>query len=166
MEINKVFISLGSNLGNRIGNLLSAKFEIINQIGEIIKESRIYESEPWGLKSQPTFLNQVIIIKSLFNANDILKKCLLIEKTLGRIRKQKWDSRIIDIDILYFNNEIINQKDLSIPHPEIQNRNFVLVPLIEIENNYLHPEINKTNQDLLKLSKDNSKVSEYGMGLK
>ena len=82
MEINKVFISLGSNLGNRIGNLLSAKFEIINQIGEIIKESRIYESEPWGFKSQPTFLNQVIIIKSLFNANDILKKCKDIHPNL------------------------------------------------------------------------------------
>ena len=166
MEINKVFISLGSNLGDKTKNLLSAKFKIINDIGNIIKESKIYESEPWGFKNQPNFLNQVIIIKCVYNANVVLQKCLKIEKEFGRIRKIKWAPRIIDIDILYFNNEIINEKGLLIPHPQIENRNFVLIPLKEIEKKYLHPGINKTHEDLLKLSEDNSKVSEYGMGLK
>ena len=164
MEINKVFISLGSNLGDRTNNLLSAKNRIKILIGKLIKESKIYETEAWGVKNQKSYLNQVLKIETFLKRHEILSKCLTIEKILGRIRNKKWSSRTIDLDILYYNNEIIDTENLIIPHPEIENRMFILIPLEEIEKDYLHPKLNKTNLVLLKLSKDSSKVSEYGMG--
>lgn len=164
MEINKVFISLGSNLGDRTNNLLSAKNRIKILIGKLIKESKIYETEAWGVKNQKSYLNQVLKIETFLKPHEILSKCLTIEKILGRIRNKKWSSRTIDLDILYYNNEIIDTENLIIPHPEIENRMFILIPLEEIEKDYLHPKLNKTNLVLLKLSKDSSKVSEYGMG--
>ena len=163
MEINKVFLSLGSNIGDRTQNLSLARSRIFNEVGKIIINSKIYESEPWGFKSQANFLNQVIIIETNLKSKEVLKKILSIEKSLGRIRKGRWKARNIDIDILFYNNEIINLKNLVIPHPLIQNRNFILVPLNQIAKNYIHPGINKTMSQLLKLSKDKLNVFEYGI---
>ena len=163
MEINKVFLSLGSNVGDRIHNLSLSRSKLFNEVGKIIYNSKIYESEPWGFKLQDCFLNQIIVIETYLDSKEVLEKILNIEKKLGRIRKGKWESRIIDIDILFYNNEVINLKDLIIPHPLIQNRNFILIPLNEIAKNYVHPQINKTISQLLKLSKDKLNVFEYGI---
>ncbi len=166
MEINKVFLSLGSNVGDRIHNLSISRSKLFNEVGKIINNSKIYESEPWGFKFQANFLNQIIIIETYLECKEVLKHILSIEKKLGRIRKEKWAPRIIDIDILFFNNDIINSKNLIIPHPLIQNRNFILVPLNEIAKNYIHPVTNKTMNQLLKLSKDKLNVFEYGISVK
>ncbi len=165
MEINKVFLSLGSNIGDRIHNLSLAKSQIFDEIGKITISSKIYESEPWGFKFQDSFLNQIIIIETYLGYNEILKKILNIEKKLGRVRKGKWEARNIDIDILFYNNEVIYLKDLIIPHPLIQKRNFILIPLNEIAKNYIHPKINKTINQLLKLSKDKLNVFEHGISI-
>ena len=163
MEINKVFLSLGSNIGDRIHNLSLARSKVFNEVGKSIINSKIYESEPWGYKFQASFLNQVIIIETYLSSKEVLEQILNIEKKLGRIRKGRWGSRNIDIDILFYNDEIINLSNLIIPHPLIQNRNFILIPLNEIAKNYVHPQINKTISQLLKLSKDKLNVFEYGI---
>jgi len=119
-------------LDNREKNLSSA-IELINkQIGTIIKKSSIHKTKAWGKTDQPDFLNMVIKIETKLDPQKLLKQCLSIENELGRIRKEKWGERIIDIDILYFNDLIINDENLKIPHPLIQEREFVLKPLNEI----------------------------------
>ncbi len=165
MEINKVFLSLGSNVGDRIHNLSLSRSKLFNEVGKIIYNSKIYESEPWGFKLQDCFLNQIIVIETYLDSKEVLEKILNIEKKLGRIRKGKWESRIIDIDILFYNNEVINLKDLIIPHPLIQKRNFILIPLNEIAKDYIHPKLNKTINQLLKLSKDKLNVFEHGISI-
>jgi len=165
LEINKVFLSLGSNVGDRIHNLSLSRSKLFNEVGKIIYNSKIYESEPWGFKLQDCFLNQIIVIETYLDSKEVLEKILNIEKKLGRIRKGKWESRIIDIDILFYNNEVINLKDLIIPHPLIQKRNFILIPLNEIAKDYIHPKLNKTINQLLKLSKDKLNVFEHGISI-
>ena len=130
--MNGIFLGLGTNLDNREKNLSSA-IELINkQIGTIIKKSSIHKTKAWGKTDQPDFLNMVIKIETKLDPQKLLKQCLSIENELGRIRKEKWGERIIDIDILYFNDLIINDENLKIPHPLIQEREFVLKPLNEI----------------------------------
>ena len=156
MEINKVFLSLGSNIGDRVHNLSLARIVISNKIGNITINSKIYQSEPWGFELQDNFLNQIIIVETYLNS---------IEKKLGRVRKRKWEPRNIDIDILFYNNEVIYTKNLIIPHPLIQKRNFILIPLNEIAKNYIHPKINKSINQLLKSSKDKLNVFEHGISI-
>jgi 2-amino-4-hydroxy-6-hydroxymethyldihydropteridine diphosphokinase len=112
--MNEVFLSLGGNLGNREQNLKTSMQLINEKVGQIIIQSSFYETAAWGLTDQPSFLNCVIKIKSQFAPNELLTKLLFIEKRLGRERKIKWGSRVIDIDILSYNNEIINDDDLKI----------------------------------------------------
>jgi len=152
---------MGGNMGDRVAFIDSAQNQIIKQIGIVLSESKIYESEAWGLEDQQNFLNKVIIVESGLFALDILNKCLEIEKSLGRERLEKWAERKIDIDILYFNSETISESHLTVPHPEIQNRRFVLVPLCEVSTDYIHPTLQKTNIELLEKCTDSLKVWEY-----
>jgi 2-amino-4-hydroxy-6-hydroxymethyldihydropteridine diphosphokinase len=157
--MNFVYILLGTNLGDKITNLKTATEKISSVCGNIILRSMLYETSPWGITDQPSFLNQVIKIESTFTAEELLDKLLLIEKELGRIRDIKWGERIIDLDILYFNDEIIVKENLKIPHPELHNRKFTLVPLNEIAADYKHPVLNVTNQQLLNRCADKGTVT-------
>ncbi len=152
--MNVVYLLTGANLGNPEKQLKDAMLEITERVGKITRASSVYESEAWGVEDQPVFLNQVLEVDSPLSATKILQAIQQIELVLGRIRTQRWGSRTIDIDILYFNNEIIHEPDLQVPHPYIQERNFTLIPLNEIAPNFEHPIFKKTNQQLLKDSKD------------
>ena len=149
-----IYLLLGSNLGNSLQMLAEARSHIENQIGRIIKSSTIYKSEAWGVEEQPDFLNQVVEIETELALDMILENIQSIEKKMGRIRYQKWHSRIIDIDILYAGTIQVNSDLLKVPHPENQNRNFVLVPMVEIAPDFLHPSLLKTQKQLLAESKD------------
>jgi 2-amino-4-hydroxy-6-hydroxymethyldihydropteridine diphosphokinase len=152
--MNKIFLITGGNIGNRKKNLETAATLIEKRIGKIIKRSNIYETEAWGITNQPSFYNQVLLIESKLPAGKILDTILNIESEMGRIRTVKNAARIIDIDILFFNDSIINEENLTIPHPEISNRKFVLIPLNEIAPQMLHPVSQKTLQQLLAECKD------------
>jgi 2-amino-4-hydroxy-6-hydroxymethyldihydropteridine diphosphokinase len=158
LKSHKVFLGLGSNLGNRKENLRMARMCIAQIVGLITKESSIYETTAWGIIEQNAFLNQVIAIETIYSPSAVLHLILKIEKDIGRVREIKWGERIIDIDILYYDNEIVSTETLNIPHLFIQERNFVLVPLTEIAGNFLHPKLLKTNQDLLNESIDSGEV--------
>jgi 2-amino-4-hydroxy-6-hydroxymethyldihydropteridine diphosphokinase len=144
-----IFILLGSNKGNRGGYIQKAKEEIAAECGLIAGQSGIYETSAWGFTDQHAFLNQVIEIQSGLSANALLNKLLAIEGRLGRERSRKWGPREIDLDILFYGNEIRVSNSLTVPHPEIQNRRFTLVPLVEIAEGFYHPVLKKTCKQLL-----------------
>ena len=135
-----VYLSLGTNMGDKKKNLLEA----IEKIGKlentkVTSQSTILETEPFGYTEQDMFLNACIEIKTLFTPPELLEKLLGIELEMGRVRTIKWGPRIIDIDILFFDDEIIQDKNLAVPHPWISERMFVLEPLCEIAPNLIHP---------------------------
>lgn len=154
-------LSLGSNIGDKFNFLTLSKSLIYNKIGQILLSSNIYETEPWGVENQDSYLNQVISVKTDRTPNELLKDIHSIEKELGRIRNVHYGARTIDIDILYYGERIINAKRLKIPHPHIQKRRFILVPLSEVSPEMLHPLLKKTNQELLDVVKDNGKVTKW-----
>jgi 2-amino-4-hydroxy-6-hydroxymethyldihydropteridine diphosphokinase len=158
VKSNQVYLGLGSNLGNRQGNLNLACRRISESIGAIVAQSSIYETAAWGLTEQNDFLNQVICIITEYNAPEILTMILAVEQSMGRIREVKWGARIIDIDILYYNNAIIKSDNLTIPHPYIQERRFVLTPLAEVAPDFIHPLLHQTNATLLANCADTSEV--------
>lgn len=157
--MNKVFLIIGSNEGDRSQNLFKARELILKKIGKPVGISHIYETEPWGYISSKTFYNQCIILNSSLDAETILQEILKIEKELGRTRKGgSYIDRIIDIDILFFNNDCIHSDNLSIPHPGIHERRFVLEPLAEIVPEFLHPVFHKSISQLLDNCQDKLKV--------
>ena len=158
--MSKAHLLIGGNLGDRKENLLTAISLISEQCGSLTKSSSIYETEAWGITDQPSFLNQALQISTSLNARQLMRKILKIEKEMGRVRKEKLGPRIIDIDILLFENEIHDLRFLKIPHPELQNRRFVLVPLAEIDPTLQHPVLKKTIADLLEECPDNLKISK------
>lgn len=159
--MNKAFLLTGGNLGDRQQNLSTARTCITEQCGKIITASSIYETAAWGNSDQPAFLNQALEISTLFNARQLIRRLLKIEKQMGRVRKEKYGPRLIDIDILLFNNEIHNYHFLKLPHPEMQKRRFALLPLAEIAPDEIHPVINKTITELLNDCKDELEVKKY-----
>jgi 2-amino-4-hydroxy-6-hydroxymethyldihydropteridine diphosphokinase len=160
--MKKAFLGLGSNLGNREENLQKAKISIEESIGSIVSASSVYETEPWGFKSDNEFLNMVICVETGLSPSGLLGRILMIESQLGRIRyKTEYSSRNIDIDILLYNNEIVDEAALKIPHPEMQDRKFVLIPICEIAPELIHPVLNKSIKSLLKSCKDNRSVRKY-----
>jgi 2-amino-4-hydroxy-6-hydroxymethyldihydropteridine diphosphokinase len=148
------YLILGSNLGDPLSSLQTALEKIKTEVGEVVRSSSVYVSEPWGIKDQPAFYNQVVEIETEFSAYSTLKKLLAIETSMGRIRGEKWGERIIDIDILYFDDQVINTDNLIIPHPGIPGRRFVLVPLCELIPDQIHPVLNVSNADLLQITSD------------
>lgn len=156
--MNNVYLLIGGNMGDRMANLANARNSISIECGRIITESSIYETEAWGYKEQPAFLNQALFIQTSLEANALMNTILKIEIALGRKREIPLGPRIIDIDIIYYNDEIINSSTLTIPHPSMAQRKFVLMPLTEIMPNYRHPILLKTNEVLLKECGDSSVV--------
>lgn len=139
------YLGLGSNLGNRQEYIENAILELSsNPKIEILQKSKIIETKPFGKIIQPDFLNCVVKIETIFSASNLLKTCLNIENKLNRVRDEKWGPRTIDIDILFYGNEIIKSKNLTIPHPELHKRFFVLQSLHEICPNFIHPKFKKT----------------------
>ncbi len=136
-------------MGNSQKQLSKAILNIEKKIGPIKRRSGIYQTAAWGKTDQPDFLNQVIIVETILDPAATMQTILAIEKKMGRIRTQKNAPRIIDIDILFFDKMVIYEKDLIIPHPAIQVRKFVLVPLNELSPNFIHPVLKKTNHQLL-----------------
>jgi 2-amino-4-hydroxy-6-hydroxymethyldihydropteridine diphosphokinase len=141
--MNNVFLLLGSNLGNRHLFLQQAIEHIESEIAPVLKASSVYETQSWGKTDEPDYLNQVITLQTNLSAQTLLEKVLNIEAVLGRHREVKWGSRTIDIDILFYGDEIIDEPNLHIPHPELHKRRFTLEPLAEIAPGLMHPILNK-----------------------
>lgn len=152
----QVYLSLGSNMGQRRKKLLKAIELIKEKAGKLMSKSSIYETESWGNTALPSFLNMVVQIETEMKAEELMQLLLTIEMELGRKRSQsgEYSSRSMDIDILYYNNGIISKDGLDIPHPHLHKRNFVLIPLVEIAPDFIHPILHKSNLDLLKSSTD------------
>lgn len=149
-----VYLLLGSNLGDRNAYIKEASVLLAQLVGKIKRSSSIYETQSWGVENLPDYLNQVLEMETLLSPEIILEKTQLIEEKLHRERTNKWQSRTIDIDILFYGSAIINTSQLKIPHPEIQNRLFTLVPLNELVPDYIHPVLNKPIHQLKQEVKD------------
>ncbi len=156
-----IYLLLGSNLGNKKGNLADARKLILQQIGAILQKSALYVTEPWGMSEAPGFLNQVLKVKTRFEPLKVLDNILEIESRLGRTRQYDSLNRTIDIDLLYYHHEVIDHPTLHVPHPRISARNFVLIPLTEIAPNFLHPVLELTNQQLLEQCTDTLSVTPF-----
>jgi deoxyguanosine kinase len=146
---NTAVLHLGSNLGDRRQHLAEARRLLQLRCGNIIRSSALYETDPWGPADQPDYLNQALVLETALSSDLLLREIQKIENEEGRERSIHWGPRTLDIDILFFNREIISQPNLSIPHPRISERRFVLVPLAEIIADYLHPESGKSIKELL-----------------
>ena len=154
-----IYLALGSNIGDKLHFINSAVEEVSKlKNTKVLRSSSIYKTEPWGIKTQDEFLNSVLEIESELNPEELLAKLHMIEIVLGRKNREKWFKREIDIDILFYNDVVMKNDNINIPHPEIQNRKFVLVPLCELNPGFIHPVLESTLENLLKNSKDNSKV--------
>ena len=156
--MNQIILHLGSNEGDRMAMLKKALALIDQRIGKISVMSSVYETEAWGLKDQDDFLNQALIVKSSQSAIDVLKMCKSIEMELGGEKKIKWGPRSIDIDLLFYNDEVLDTELLKLPHPMVEKRNFVLIPLMEIAGDYIHPINGKTIDELYEESDDTCEV--------
>ncbi len=153
--MHEVLLLLGSNLGDRQLFLELAIKEIETEIAPVIRASGVYETQSWGKTDSPDYLNQVILLKTDLPPRLVLEKILDIEKKLGRKREEKWGSRTIDIDILFYGQQVIDEPGLHIPHPELHKRRFTMEPLSEIAPHLVHPVLNKKiNQLKTELSDD------------
>lgn len=158
MVKQEIYVALSSNLGDRLANIRKAIELMKEERIEIIEESSIYETEPVGYREQGWFLNSVVKGRTEFSPGRLWKRLEKIEKSMGRESEIKWGPRIIDLDILFYENKILNGKQLQIPHSELHKRKFVLVPLEEIALELVHPVLKKTISELLRDLKDNSQV--------
>ena len=159
--MSKAFLLLGSNMGDRMANLKIAIQKTEEVCGKIVQTSSVYETAPWGFLNQETFLNQVIEIETQIPPSQLMQLLLEIEIEIGRIRVFKLGPRIIDIDILLFDSLIINDRLLTLPHVELPNRRFALIPLAEIAEEIFHPVLNKSIQQLLIECIDNGHVQKF-----
>ena len=155
---NHLILHTGTNLGDREDNLLSANDLIEKRIGKITKYSSLYETEPWGVEDQPAFINQAIELTTELSPEEVLEAAHEIEEKMGRIRIKKWERRLIDIDIIFYGDQVIKTKQLNIPHQHIQDRNFVLIPLMEIIPDFIHPIFEETIEELYEKSTDTLEV--------
>jgi len=157
--LTECVLHLGSNLGFREINIELAEIMIYNFIGVVTKESAIYETEPWGKSDQAAFLNKAVICNTQKSPEEVLTEIQKIESKLGRQRLEKWGPRLLDIDIIFYGDKIIKNDNLIIPHPQATNRNFVLIPLMDICPEKIHPELKKTVKELKDLCEDTGKVT-------
>lgn len=153
-----IYLLLGSNLDEREKNLKKAVDQLAFSGFKIKRKSSLYQSAAWGITAQPVFLNQVLEVETTMTPAEILNEILSIEERMGRIREVKWGQRLIDIDILYYYDHVVSTANLTIPHPQIQNRRFTLVPLCELIPDVLHPQMGKTQKALLEATEDSLEV--------
>ncbi|MCB9298888.1 MAG: 2-amino-4-hydroxy-6-hydroxymethyldihydropteridine diphosphokinase [Lewinellaceae bacterium] len=154
MKANQVYLHTGTNLGSREANLRRANEWIGREIGPIGEASKVYRTKAWGITDQPDFLNQALRVSTLLPPFQLLERIQAIERRMGRVREVKWGERIIDIDILFYNNEVIDTETLTIPHPYLHYRNFVLLPLMDIAAGLVHPVFGLTIAELYARSED------------
>ena len=166
MEYFSYYILSGSNQGDRLTNLLEAEAQIETHAGSIESRSAIYETAAWGKTNQPAFYNRVICIKTKRSAAEVLRALLSIEKSMGRVRKEKWAERIIDLDILFYEDSIIDEPGLQVPHPHLHERAFVLAPLNELIPGFVHPVFQKTIAELTRDCEDKLRVRRMTSNLK
>jgi len=159
--MNKAFLLIGGNMGDREENFETAKSLIQQYCGNVVHSSSLYQTAAWGKTDQPAFLNQALEIETWLTAEQLMQQILAIEKMMGRERKEKYGPRIIDIDVLLFNDEQHDSPFLRIPHPEMQNRLFALIPLAEIAPNLQHPVFKKSISQLLRETPDKLEVKKY-----
>ncbi len=157
-QMNTAYLSLGSNIGNRQKWLQQAINQIGIKCGTILKTSAIYETAAWGINAQPAFLNMVLALQTTLSPTELLNEILAIEISLGRKREIKWGARTIDIDILFYDQTILELPSLIIPHPYLQERRFTLVPMAEIAPKFNHPILNQTITQLLEICPDTLEV--------
>lgn len=156
--MHKTYLILGSNIGPRRNFLEKAKWMLREKAGKIVSESALYTTEPWGVESPDLFLNQVILLETSFDPDTMLHVIHQIESSLGRVRSKKYGPRTIDIDIIFWDDRVIQQPNLQVPHPLIQDRKFVLVPLAEIAPDLIHPILKIPVSAMLERCKDQKEV--------
>lgn len=154
----KYYILLGSNVGDKINHLTNAVQGIKDDVGFVTQISSLYITEPWGLKDQSDFYNIVLEVHSTLEAEEMLRAIKKVELNIGRQKEVHWGPRSIDIDILYCDDKVIQTAELTIPHPQIYNRNFVLIPLMEIAGEYVDPAKNLTIEELYDVCDDACEV--------
>lgn len=159
--MNNVYLLTGGNVGNRQQYLKESIRLIEHTCGKIVTRSAIYETAAWGKTDQAAFLNQALQLSTALQPAHLMKQLLQIEETAGRKRAEKYGPRTIDIDILLFNDQIINTPLLTIPHPQMSSRRFVLEPLNEIASGYIHPLLKKTIHQLLQACSDPLPVKKF-----
>ncbi|OIP80770.1 2-amino-4-hydroxy-6-hydroxymethyldihydropteridine diphosphokinase [Candidatus Peregrinibacteria bacterium CG22_combo_CG10-13_8_21_14_all_44_10] len=153
-----VFLGLGSNMGDKLGNLTSS-YDVLESLGlNILEKSAIYESEPWGWLDQSSFLNQVLKVETNLSPESLVRVCKEAEKQVGRIDSFKWGPRVLDVDVIFYENMVVNKPECSIPHHLMHERRFVLEPLNEIAASAVHPVFGKTVSELLASCEDQGSV--------
>ncbi|AUM86988.1 2-amino-4-hydroxy-6-hydroxymethyldihydropteridine diphosphokinase [Clostridium botulinum] len=146
--MHTAYVAFGSNIGEKGNYIRKALEKIEERKMKIIKVSPIYETEPYGVLDQDSFLNGIVKIETNLTPEDLIGELLNIEKQLDRVRERRWGPRTIDLDIIFYDNLIINEKDLVIPHKDMENREFVLKPLCDIDENFIHPVLKKSVREL------------------
>jgi len=153
--MNNVTLSIGGNLGNRMENIRRVIGYIEERIGAIKQRSSVYESEPWGFEAEHCFLNAVVVVETTLSPESVLQEAHAIENIMGRIRNGNgYTSRTMDIDILFFNDDVINTPTLTVPHPRLHERHFVLLPLAEVMPEKVHPVLRKKTGEILARCRD------------
>ena len=153
-----LYLLLGANLGDRVATLRRAVDLIGARVGAVVQASGLYETAPWGVTDQPAFLNQVLGVETGLTPEAVLTQTQAIEEELGRVRHEKWGARVIDLDILYYGDLIIQSETLAVPHPFLHERRFTLVPLAEIAPDFVHPVLQKATSELLATCTDTGDV--------
>ena len=159
--MHQVFLSIGGNLGNKRANFDKVYTHIQNELGCIVLRSSVYETPAWGFDSEDPFWNQVLCIETHLNPSEILDNIEKIDAVFGRKRSENgYSSREMDIDILYFDDRIFNNENLTIPHPLLHKRLFVLVPLAEIAPDFVHPVLKLSSLEMLNKCEDKSEIKK------
>ncbi|AYA36955.1 2-amino-4-hydroxy-6-hydroxymethyldihydropteridine diphosphokinase [Hymenobacter oligotrophus] len=158
---HNAYLLLGSNLGDRVATLHRALVALAAKAGKIVSVSGVYETAAWGNQGQPAFLNQAILLNTDLGPEQLLDACQQVEQAFGRERLEPWGPRTLDVDILFFDDVVLHTERLTIPHPRLPERMFVLAPLSDIATTYVHPELHKSVADLLADCPDKLPVEQW-----